>query len=98
MRTKSEIFNFELLIPSKVQLQKSGTVFQPRMISYATLRRLSCTGKQYANMLEEDDTWSQVFDQTFQVSATDVSCSIEQIADTLVKQLLREKGRVSPDC
>ena len=33
-------FNFELLVPSKVQLQKSETVFQPRMISYATLRRL----------------------------------------------------------
>ena len=48
-------------------------------------------------MLEGYDTWSQVFDQTFQVSATDVSCSIEQIADTLVKQLPREKGQVSPD-
>ena len=48
-------------------------------------------------MLEENDTWPQVFDQNFEVSATDVSCSIEQIADTLVKQLPREKGQVSPD-
>ena len=37
-------FNFELVVPSKVQLQKRGTVFQPRMISYATLRRLSRIG------------------------------------------------------
>ena len=44
---------FELLVPSKVQLQKSGTVFQSRMISYATLRQSSRIGKQYANMLEE---------------------------------------------
>ena len=71
---KAKIFNFELLVPSKVQLQKSGTVFQPRMIS--SLRN------SYANTLEENDAWSQVFDQTFEVSATDVSCSIEQIADT----------------
>ena len=70
MRPKSEISNFELLVPSKVQLQKSGTVFQPRMFSYVTLRRLSRIGKQYANMLEEDDTWSQVFDQTFEVLLT----------------------------
>ena len=49
-------------------------------------------------MLEGYDTWSQVFDQTFQVSATDVSFSIERIAYTLVTQLPREKGQVSPDC
>ena len=70
MRPKSEISNFELLVPSKVQLQKSETVFQPRMISYATLRRLSRIGKQYANMLEEYDKWSQVFDQTFEMLLT----------------------------
>ena len=70
MRPKGEIFNFELLVPGKVQLPKSGTVFQPRMISYATLRRLSCIGKQYANMLKEYDAWSQVFDQTFEVLLT----------------------------
>ena len=98
MRPKSEIFSSKLLlVPSKVQLQKSGTVFQPRMISYATLRRLSRIGKQYAIMLEENDTWLQVFNQTFEVRATDVSCSVERIADTLVKQLPREKGQVSPD-
>ena len=55
------------------QLQGSGTVFQPRRIySYASLQRLSRIGKQYANMLEEYDTWSQVFDQTFEVNATDL--------------------------
>ena len=97
MRPKSEIFNFELLVASKLQLQKSETIFQPRMIFYATLSRLSRIGKQYANMLEEYNTWSQVFDQTFQVSATDVSCSIERFADTLVQQLPIEKGQVSPD-
>ena len=75
MRPKSEVFNFEVLVPSKVQLQKSGTVFLPRMISYATLRRSSRIGKQNENMLEGYDTWSHVFDQTFQASATDVSCS-----------------------
>ena len=48
-------------------------------------------------MLEEYDTWSQVFDQTFEVSAADVCCSIERVADTLVKQLSREKAQVSPD-
>ena len=53
MRTKSEIFNFELLVPGKVQLQKSVTVFQSRMISYVTLRQPSRIGKQYASMLEE---------------------------------------------
>ena len=54
MRPKSETPNFELLVPSKVQLQKNGTVFQPRMISsYANLRRLSRIGKQYANNIED---------------------------------------------
>ena len=48
-------------------------------------------------MLEEYDTWSQAFDQTFEVSATDVCCSIEGVTDTLVKQLPREKAQVSPD-
>ena len=48
-------------------------------------------------MLEEYDTWSQGFDQTFEVSATEVCCSIERVADTLVKQLSREKGQVSSD-
>ena len=98
MRPKSEIFNSKLLVSSKVQLQKSGTLFRPRVISpYATLRRLSRIGKQYADILEKYDTWSQVFDQTFEVSATGVCYSIEQIADTLVKQLPREKAQVSPD-
>ena len=93
MRPKSETPNFELLVPSKVQFQGSGTVFQSRRISsYATLHRLSRTGKQYANMIEEYDTWLQVFDQTFEVSTTDVCCSIERVADTLVKQLPREKA------
>ena len=50
---KVKMFNFELLVPSKVQLQKSRTVFQSRMISYATLRQSSRIEKQYANMLEE---------------------------------------------
>ena len=90
MRTKSEIFNFELLVPSKVKLQESGTVFKLRMISYATLRRLSRIGKQC-------HTWSQVFDQTFEVSATGVCCSIERVADTRVKQLPRETAQVSTD-
>ena len=98
MRPKSETSNFELLVPSKVQLQKSGTAFQPRIISsYATLRRLSHIGKQYANMLEEYDTGSQVFDQTFEVSTTNVYCLIERVADRLIKQLPREKAQVSSD-
>ena len=58
--------------------------------------RLSRIGKQYANMLEKYDTWSQVLDPTFEVSATDVCCSIERVADTLVKRLPREKAQVSP--
>ena len=53
---------------------------------------LSRIGKQYANMLEEYNTSSQVFDQTFEVSATEVSCLIERVADTLIKQLPREKA------
>ena len=62
-----------------VQLQESGTVFQPRRISsYATLHRLSRIGKQYANMLEEYDTWSQVFNQ-----ATKIPSSDSQKANTL---------------
>ena len=48
-------------------------------------------------MLEEYDTWSQVFDQIFEVSATNVSCLIERVADTLIKQLPREKAQVSSD-
>ena len=47
-------------------------------------------------MLEKYDTWSQVLDPTFEVSATDVCCSIERVADTLVKRLPREKAQVSP--
>ena len=55
------------------QFQKNGKVFQPRRISsYTTLHRLSRIGKQYANMLEEYDTWSQVFNQIFEVRATNV--------------------------
>ena len=98
MRPKRETPNFELLVPSKAQLQGSGTVFQPRGISsFATLHHVSRMGKQYANILEEYDTWSQGFDQTFEVNATDVCCSIERVGDTLVKQLPREKGQVIPD-
>ena len=42
-----------------VQLQKSGTVFQPKRISSsATLHRLPRIGKKYTKMLEEYDTWS----------------------------------------
>ena len=42
-----------------LQLQESGTMFQPRVISsYATLHRLSRIGKQFVNMLGEYDTWS----------------------------------------
>ena len=93
MRPESETSNFELLVPSKVQLQESGTVFQPRKISsYATLHRLSRIGKQHANILEEYGTWSQVFNQCFEVRATNVSCLIERVADTLIKQLPREKA------
>ena len=55
-----------------VQPQESGTVFQPRRISSsATLHRLSSIGKQYANMLEEYDTWSQVFNQASKISSSD---------------------------
>ena len=98
MRPKNETSNFELLVPSKVQLWESVTVFQPKSISsYATLDWLSRIGKQYANMLEKYDTWSQVFDQTFEVRATNVSCLIERLADTLIKQLPREKAQVSSD-
>ena len=46
-------------------------------------------------MLEEYDTWPQVFDQTFEVRATNVSCLIERVADTLIKQLPREKAQIS---
>ena len=55
-----------------VQLQESGTVFQPRRISsYATLHRLSRIGRQYANMLKEYDTWSQVFNQATKTPSND---------------------------
>ena len=37
------------------------------------------------------------FRSNFEVSAADVCCSIERVADTLVKQLSREKAQVSPD-
>ena len=94
MRPESETSNFELLVPSKVQLHESGRVFQPRRISsHATLHRLiSRIGKQYAIMLEEYDTWSQVFTQIFEVRATNVSCLFERVADTLIKQLTRKKA------
>ena len=56
-----------------VQLQESGAVFQPRRISSnATLHRLLRIGKQYANIIEEYDTWSHVFKQNFEVRATNV--------------------------
>ena len=55
-----------------VQLQESGTVFQPKRISSsATLHRLSRIGKQCANMLEEIDTWLQVFDQATKTPSSD---------------------------
>ena len=61
---------------------------------YISLSRIV---KKYANILDEYDTWLQVFDQTFEASATDVSCLIERVADTLIKQLPREKAQVSSD-
>ena len=48
-------------------------------------------------MLEKHDTWSHVFDPTFEVSATDISCLIERVADTLIKQLPRETAQVSSE-
>ena len=55
-----------------VQLQKSGTVFQPRRISsYATLHRLSRVEKQYTKILEGYDTWSQVFNQATKIPSSD---------------------------
>ena len=61
-------------IDSKVgQLQKNGTVFQPsRISSPVPLHRLSRIGKQRAKMLEKYDTCSQVFNQIFEVGATNV--------------------------
>ena len=108
MRPKSEISNFELLVPSKVQLQKSGTVFQPRMISYATLRRLLRIGKQYEKMLEEYGTWSQVFDQTFRVRLTAArlselptrwsnSCQGKRVESVLTIRLLLNSGQSQVD-
>ena len=47
-------------------------------------------------MLEEYYTWSQAY-SNFEIRATNVCCSIEWIADTLIKQLLREKTQVSSD-
>ena len=89
-------FNFELLVSSKVQLpQKSGTVFQPRMISYATLRRLSRIGKQYANMLEGYDTWSQVFNQTFEVLLT--AARLSESPTRWSNSCQGKKCQVSPD-
>ena len=56
-----------------IQLQESGTMFQPRRnSSYATLHHLTRIGKQYANILKEYDTWLQVFNHFFKVRATDV--------------------------
>ena len=52
-----------------VQLQKSGTVFQPRIFSSATLHRLSRIGKQYTKMLGEYDTWSPA-SSNFEVRVT----------------------------
>ena len=56
---KASVFDSKM-----VQLQKSGTVFQPRRVSSsAALHPLSRIGKQCTNMLEEYDTWSQDFNQ-----------------------------------
>ena len=92
MRPESETSNFELLVPSKVQLQESETVFLPRRISSYATHRLSRIGKQYTNMLEEYDTCSQVFNQSFEVRATNVSCLFERVADTLIKHVPRKKA------
>ena len=68
MRPKSEIFNFELLFLATFNSRKAEQYFSPEWAPlYATLHRLSRIGKQYANRLEEYDTWSQVFNQTFEV-------------------------------
>ena len=90
-----ENFNSELLVPSKVQLQKSGTVFQSRMFSYATPRRLLRIGKQYANMLEENVAWSQVLDQTFEVLLTAVRLS--ESPTSWSNSCQGKKGQVSRD-
>ena len=78
---KNEISNFELLVPSK------GYIFLRNT-------RLLRVGKQYAKMLEEYDTWSQAY-SNFEIRATYVCCSIERVADTLIKQLPREKDQAS---
>ena len=55
-----------------VQLQRSGTVFQPiRISSSATLHRSSRIRKQCTNMVEEYDTWSQVFNQATKTPSSD---------------------------
>ena len=48
-------------------------------------------------MLEEYDTWSQVFNQIFEVRTTNVSCLFERVVDMLIKQITREKAQVSSD-
>ena len=37
-------------------------MFQQRMVSYTMLRQSSRIEKKFANILEEYDTWSKVFD------------------------------------
>ena len=67
---KSETPNFELLVPSKVQLQKKQNSILAKNDLLFTQFFIICIEKQYANMLEEYDTWSQVFDQTFEALLT----------------------------
>ena len=56
----------DLCVPKAKFLTLNFWFLAKNISSYATLRRLSRIGKQYAIMLEEYDTWSQVFDQTFE--------------------------------
>ena len=106
MRPKSEISNFELLVPSKgiFYFRKYGTdekVSAIDSLRYFNSRKaeqfkkdlllrkstaFTAYWKTVCDVLEEYDTWSQVFNQTSEVRATSVFCMIERAAEKLPRE------------
>ena len=101
MRPKSETSNSELLVPSEgiFYFRKYGTDDKVLAIisSYATLHWLSRIGKQSATMLREYDTWSPASSNFKNKGYQRLPTLIERVADTLIKQVPREKASVSSD-
>ena len=88
-KVKIKIFNFELLVPSKVQLQKSGTVFHDKNDLLRNAMSIIAYWKTVCEYARE----VRYVVASFRSNCRNASdcCSIERVTGTLVKQLPRKR-------